>query len=535
MAITVMATVEKTNKVTTKIFALCTCFILVPTSLAGEWTFTPSVGLTETFSDNVELNRVNQKSSLVSQLIIELNSEFKSKGALFSFSGTETLADYSHNNDLNDDFQFMDFKGLVSLWSNGPQFILNSEIHNISKNESENSLADLVSGDTVQQRSHHAGFQYNITNSHHDLSSSLVYNIVDTEDGIGERRGYKAILDSENGNAARMIFWQINGQFSYQENDLLSGESYSIESKVGAITPFNVNPFVRFYNEDISGSIVETKPNTAPSWGPGIQWLATKHFTVDLSYNYIQEDVTTSDDYIAATIEWQPSQRTRLKAGYSQRFFGDSYNFDFQHKTKRLENAVTYDEAIEVFDRNSFEETSLGQFWCSIPITSSVTPNDCRPSSQPPTDTTGYRLVSFSDYAPVINKEFSLNKRLAWTSTLSLARTTFKFLASARERQTLDTDIVDEYFDAELTITRKTSAKGEISLRARFNKNNFDKNNLEGVKREDTYKTISTSYTRDLGSSLNTIFTLQFLDKESSRKNRNYNEVRATLNITKDF
>jgi uncharacterized protein (PEP-CTERM system associated) len=535
MAIMVMATVEKTSKVTIRTLALSTCFIISPISLAGEWTFTPSVGFTETYSDNVELQQLNPKSSLVGQLTIELNSEFKSKKAFFSFSGAETLVVYSHNSKLNDDFQAMQLKGLVSLWSNGPELFIHSEISNVSINDRDNSVADLISGGTTQQRNHYAGLQYNIVNNHHELSSSLVYNLIEAEDNIGDRNGYKAIINSKNGNATKMLFWQIDGQLSYQENENLSGKNYSIESKVGAITPFKVNPFIRFYTEKITGSVAVTKPNTTPSWGPGIQWLVQKHFIVDLSYNYILDDTTTISDYVAATINWQPSERTSLKANYSQRFFGDSYNVDFQHKTKRLTNSIAYDEEIEVFDRNSYVENSLGQFWCPDPISSSVTPDECSPSSTPPNDTAGYSLISFSDFTPVVNEEFTLNKRLAWTSTLALARTTFEFVASIRERQILETTIVDSYLNADFTITRKISAKSNVNLRTSYNKNIFDKNNPVDNKQKDIYKTISTTYSRSLGSSLTSFFTLQFLDRESSRIDRNYNEVRASLNIKKDF
>ena len=535
MAITVMATVEKTNKVPTKIFALCICFILMPIALAGEWTFTPSVGLTETFTDNVESRQLNQKSSLVSHLIIEANAEYKAKEAFFSFTGAETLASYSHNSDLNDDFQTVDLNGLVSLWSHGPQFIVSTEITNISQNENDNALSDLISGNTVQHRRHTAGFQYNIDNSHHNLSSSLIYNIIDSEDGIGEQQGYDAIISSENGTSSRWIFWQINGQFTNQENNRIKGNSYSIESKIGAVTSFNINPFMRFYDEDLSGELVQAKLNTTASWGPGIQWLIAKHLIIDVSYNYVKDELAKNDDYVAATIDWQPSERTRLNAAYSQRFFGDSYNIDFQHKTKRLQNAISYNEVIEAFDRNSFEEQELGLFWCPISTQTSFTLEDCQAFLQDPSEAPAYQLTSFSNFVPVVNEEFSLNKRLTWASTLSLARTTFSFVASARERETLNTAIIDDYLNVNFTVARQTSAKGELSLRTGFNKNTFDKNNPLGARQEDTYKTISTSYSRNLASSLSTIFTLQFLDRKSSSEDRNYNEVRATLNITKDF
>lgn len=535
MAITVMATVEKINKVAKKPALLAACFILSPTTLAGEWTFVPSLGFTETFSDNVELTKQEQTSSFVSQLIFGFDANFQSKDALISFSGTETLAAYSHNSDLNDDFQTMQLEGLFSLWSSGPQLIISSDISNVSQSNSNNSLADLVSGDTVQRQIHSAGLQYNIQNSHHILDSSIIYSVTESEDNIGDSNGYTAILNSKNGNAARAIFWQITGNFSNLKNNSLQGENYSLESKLGAITSWRLNPFVRYYNERITGNIPATNPDTTPSWGPGVQWLATKNFTLDVSYNYVQEGNDNSDDYLAANVDWQPSARTSLKAGYNQRFFGDSYNFELTHQTKRLKNLIYYTETIEIFDRYSYQEEKSGDFWCLSPVSQDTASSDCLSAAQPPSDTTNYQLVAFNNLVPVENNEFTLNKRLLWTSTLNLSRTSFKFTASTREREALSTHIIDDYITADFKISRKTSARSALDFLVSYSENTFDKNNPNGSRQKDIYKSISTTYSRELASSLSAFFTLRFLDRESSVIDRTYNEVRASINITKDF
>jgi len=489
MAITVMATAEKTNKaLALKALTLCSFFIATPSIFAGEWTFVPSLGLTETFTDNVELSKQSQQSSLVSQLILGIDTEFKSKKVLFSFSGTETLAAFSHNSELNDDFQTMQASGLFTLWQNGPQLVINSNISNISQSDTDNSLADLVSGDTVQQITHNAGLQYNTNNSDYAITSSIIYNLVETEDNIGESQGYSAIFKTNNGNAARRVFWQIGGQYTYRENNDLNGENYAIESKVGIITPYKFNPFIRFYNEEIKGNIAGTNPNSIPAWGPGIRYLAAKHLFIDLSYNYVQDDTNASKDYVAASIDWQPSSRTSLKAGYSKRFFGDSYELDFIHRTKRLTNNISYHETIEVFDRNSFIENDLGSYWCPIADgQTSLTIADCFVPSTPPTDTTNFQVVPLTSLTPIENNEFTLNKRLAWQSTLALSRTTFTLDLSGRERTSLSTDIVDEYLIASVDITRRTSKRSDIGLSISYNENTFDKNNIGGIKQKDIY------------------------------------------------
>jgi uncharacterized protein (PEP-CTERM system associated) len=530
-------TVEKTNSTTfIKVLFLLTFSSTSFSLLAGEWDFVPSLGLTETITDNVDLTTTDQQSSLVSQLILGIDTEFKSKSMSFNFGGTQTLVGFSHNSGLNDDYQTFNVNASFSPWDKGPQLILDSNLRNISENDADNSLSDLVSGNTIQQFTHNAGMQYNTENSDYTINSSIIYNRVDTEDNIGESQGYTALLESRNGNAARLVFWQINGQFTYRENNSINGENYAIESKIGAITPYKLNPFVRFYNEEIKGNIAGTNPNSIPSWGPGIRYLAAKHFFIDLSYNYVQDDTNASDDYVAANIAWQPSNRTSIKAGYSKRFFGDSYELDFSHSNKRLTNNISYHETIEAFDRNSFQENELGSYWCPVVEgQSSVTIEECFVPLIPPVDSPNYQVVSLSSITPIENNEFTLNKRLSWQSILTLSRTVFSFDLSGRERTSLSTDIVDQYLDASFTISRRTSKKSDINLTTRYSENTFDTNNLDGVSQKDIYKIISTTYNRSLASSLNAFITLQFLDRNSTRTDRVYTEARASINITKDF
>lgn len=501
MAIMDMAMVEKISKSQLKrhVFAVAGLFLSV-SALAGEWQFDPSLGLTETYTNNIDLNQLDKQSSLVSQFIIGADANYSSRKLQFSFAGTETLAGYSHDSELNDDYQTLDANASYSLWQNKLQVIASSSITNVSQNDAGNSLADLVSGDTVQQRNHSAGLQFNTANSDYSLSSSLIYSLVETEDNIGESNGYTALINSVNGNAARYVFWQVTGSFANQENNGFTSENYQIETKLGAITPYKLNPFIRVYNERVTGTAAGSNPEAIPSWGPGFRYQAAKHLIIDVSYNYIRDNSEASDDYLAADINWQPSSRTSLKAGYSKRFFGDSYNLDFSHRTRRLTNNLSYHETIEVFDRNDFQQSA---------------PN--------------------SSLEPVENNEFSLNKRLAWKSMLALARTTFTLDLSNRDRESLSTGIIDNYLDARFSVTRRMSARSDITVYIDYSKNIFDKDKPEGPRQEDIYKTLSTTYNRSLASSLNAFLTLQYLDRQSNFERFTYTEARASINLTKDF
>jgi len=506
--------------------------------LAGEWSFTPSVGASETYSDNVKLSTINQQESFVTQAIAGLQTAYHSRLAEFTFSGKGNYVTYSHNSKLNDGYRSLDTAGKFSLWTSGPRFVFDAKIANVSKNGANNSLADLVSGDTVEEQTYSAGFEYELGNSDYNIASSINYQLRTADDNIGESKGYSATFNSENGSSARNIFWRINASYSNREQQssqniqtsVPDAEQYIIETIVGVITPYNFNPFVRYYDEDIKGTSANNNTSLTSSWGPGIRWLVSDHLFFDLSYNYVEDD-TVSDDYFAAKISWQPSTRTTLETSYSKRFFGDSYSFDLQHKTKRLLNSISYNETLQVFDRNNYNRIDLGVFWCpSADFTGEA--SQCFVSNTPVDD---YQLVTLSNLELEQSKGFSINKTLAWSTTLQLSRTKFTFTASGNEREELDTGSIDDYINAELAISRSLSPNSNIELSGKFRHQQFDKNSLGGARQNDYYRTASIKYDRKLASSLTSDFSLGYLNRSSNLDRFSYQELRVIINIKKEF
>ena len=510
---------------------LISSFFLTTSTYAESDLFRPNIGLTETYVNNIELSPLDEKSSLVSQLIFGLNSEYVSKKVQFSLTGTQTQIYYSHDKEMNDDYQELLASGLYNLWQDKLQIIGNSSITNVSKNDTENSLPDVIHGDTIQQRKHFAGLQFNSNNSTHNLNASLLYTIVDTEDDIGESNTGTITINSSNGYAARNVFWLVKGSFSNQRNDGFTSENYKLETKIGAITSYRLNPFIRLYNERVSGNLAGSNPNTIPSWGPGFRYLVSKHFTLDLSYNYVRDDTEASEDYLAASVDWQPSKQTSLRAGYSKRFFGESYELDVFHKTKRLSNKISYIESIEAFDRNDYNNTS-SFVMCKYDVFNVA---DCLQIGETPNNTTNYIRVPVTLLELTENNEFTLNKRFVWNTELSFARTDFSFDISNREREALSTGVIDRYFDTRFSVTRKVSGNSRVTSYVSFVRNVFDKDKSGGPRQKDTYTIFSATYNQTISFYLDSFVTLQYIDRESTIAAYTYDEFRASINLTKHF
>ena len=537
MVTMVMAMVRQ-NRLTRLACAMAFLSILTftPSLIAGDWDFTPNFGIEETYTDNVELTTIDLTSSLVSQAILGLDMDYKSRLANFKFSGINNSLFYSHDSDINDNYISLDSELGYYLWVDGPQLVANAEIANTTRNSANNGVADLISGDTIQSETYSSGIAYRVDNNAFSIDSSLLFHARRYEDGIDESNGVSATFNSQYNKKPQFIFWQLSSSFSTNSQDFSgetrTGEQYIIDAQLGLVMPFNWSPFIRYYDEGYSGDSFSQDQQTTSSWGPGIRWLVSPHIMVDFSYNYVADE-SISDDYLTASVKWEPSGRTSLIASYSQRFFGDSYSLDFKNKTKRLTNSMSYKENLEVFDRGSYEQVRIGTYWCPPEATLEAISQCFVQSGQ--SGSSDFRLIDFYSLEPIESNEFSLNKRFAWNSTLQLSRTSFAINTSATRREGLDSKIIDDDLDASFTIDRKISGKSNLTFSAKYNYLIFDKNNPEGSRQEDRYRTFSAMYTKDLASSLSTQFTVQHVNRDSNIERYKYEEVRAIINVTKEF
>lgn len=510
------------------------CSLLVANiAWSGEWQVKPIVSINESYTDNVSLTKINKISSFVSQVSAGLDLEYSSRLAQLQVNGNSTYALYSHDHDLDNDFKTLNASGKFNLWIDGLSLIASTSIDNVSRNGANNSLADLVTADTTEASKYSSGIEYKIDNSTFTLESNATYTLSEAADNIGEYEGTSISLNSQSKPGSSLILWQIDSSYYDRENNGLSGESYRLEAILGASINSNLASYIRFYDEDSKGNIAN-RNNSSASIGPGIRWKITPHFYFDIAYNY-SNDKKLSDDYISTSLNWQPSNKTSLTAGYNKRFYGNSYNLNFSHQLRRLSNTISYNETISAFDRDNYQLILLGTYLCPANTSNNIDPSNCLLTDNqqiPPIDS---QLINLFTQELVEGNEFSLNKTLNWQSQLKLSRTTLSLNISANERESLTSGQIDNRLNASLSVTRKVSGKSEVTISGNFNRQELDKENPDSSGQDDYYRIISASYNRKLASSLSASFSLQYLDRNSSNIIRTYSESRAVINLIKDF
>ena len=540
MAITAMGMAHKT-----KLSAVCFALICSNFANAGDWQFDPSISIDETYSDNVRLTANNEQSSLVTQAGLSLESTYKAQQATFNFSSESIYALYSHDHELDNDYHTVSSDLRVQLWPNGIVVFAGLDISNQSRNGSRNALADIVSADTVQVENYDGGVEYNINNSDFIINSSIGFRQTNSADNIGNREGVIAQLDSVNGTNARYVFWELEHSYQDSKNNNQQGKQSQSEVKIGLITDLGLNPFIRYYDEDNSGDLNSgNRSIESNSYGLGVRWLITPRLGLNASYNQpIGDNLDLDGDeqkpYVNASIQWQPSPRTKLEANISERFYGTSYGLDFTHRNKRLTNTISYVEDVQSFTRNNFVSNIVGFYFCPSSNITSVA--DCIiqdegnifPDNPNDLNNPGFQIFPIQDFTLVEDNVFSLNKTLSWSSTLALPRTTISFNANVQNRENLESLNKDEQSTSSLNIKRKVSGRSSINLDLSYTETNLLVDTE--FERIDRYRRYQISYEKSLNSALSFDLSLSYLNRSSDNALFNYEEGRVSAKITKGF
>ena len=501
-----MAIMAMDTKVKQLVVVLSACFFTF-SSIAGDWQLKSSLKLDETYSDNLELSQTDKTTGLVSQLGVNLGADYKAQNASFTFSSTSTQAFYSHNHDLDKTYNEIEADTRILLWPNGLTFTASAAVTNQARNNSQNALASIISADLVQTERYQAGLEYDINNSRYSLNSSADYQISEAEDRLGENKGSNFSLTSSNGIAERHIFWDGSARYNERKRNDRNSKQRSIEVKIGIITSYKLIPFIRYYDEDNSGNISNNNGFETNSYGLGFRWQVKPRLFIDLSYNepIDNSDSTNSqtDAYLDLLINWQPTSRTKLLLSHSERFYGDSYGLNLSHRNRRLTNTISYNEQVQSFSRDNYQVVS-STFICQNP--DAIDLSDCFIQNGDVFNPEDISLITINSLELVEDNDYWLNKRLQWSSVLTLPRTSFSLKINHSDRENLNSGSSNTTKSASLGANRKLSPSSSFGLQASYDERGYGQSSTNPNGQTDKYRRYGINFKKSLNHALD--FTL---------------------------
>ncbi|WP_158262658.1 TIGR03016 family PEP-CTERM system-associated outer membrane protein [Photobacterium sanctipauli] len=457
--------------------------------IAADVTFTPYVGGGFTFTDNVDLVETGRESSLISSLDFGINSVVVGNQGLLRLDYQVSQLFYSHDSNDNEAYQDLDFYTEKGLSDSGFSVDATASIENVAEAIDENATADVFTGNTIENKNAQVGINYRSNPlSKVDLRARTYAQVTNNEDDIGNYDGYGAEVTYANGRTIKDYFWLIEASYDYKNGK--NGDSDTqftrFKEEFGIQTISGWSPLLRLNYEDYEG---QTNSDSADSfsWGPGVRYYWTRRSYGELSYNFSEDD--NNSDFWAGAINVEPTERSRLFFSYDKRFFGDAYEFLLSHRSRKLTNTISYTEEAVSFDREFF--------------------------------------TSGSDVS-----EVSLQRRLEWSSLLTLRRTNYELSIFHDQREALnpDTDVQDEEGNGiRGDIKHRLSRRLTMGLSAEYRYYDFER--LSEGDQRDHYREYDFITEYQVNRDISTSLSLSHTNKSSSKSNDSYDESRVSINV----
>lgn len=467
---------------------------------AADITMTPNVEGGVTYTDNVDFTASDEHSSEIMSLTAGLEVEAKGSDGNASLDYSMQQLYYSNDSEKNGLFHELSLeadKGLAV--QNRIRGDISASISNIASDIVSNASNDISRGDTIESREATLGLSYQSNpDGAIDMNVRIEGAVEDYEDNIGDNNRYSGDLYFSQGRSVTRYFWITD--YSYQKtvdksgfNDTESSEldqEIGLQPEIGLKIIDNWSPYLHLYYEDYTGQGTSDSADSS-SWGPGVKYYLDKNSYISIGYDFALDD--ENSDHWRGSVVLIPTDKTQIEFEYTQRFYGDAYDFSLTHSNRRWTNSIRYSEEVTNYDRDLFVE--------------------------------GNRI-----------EDLSLSKTLTWNSVLKLRRTTFNLDLSADKQKAINTlsdDTAVDTYSGELSITHNLSRNTTIT--PSFLYEYYDFQQQGNTYQTDYYRELGIELEHDFTESLSTSLELTYKNRSSSNLDSQYEENRIYFNVRKEL
>jgi hypothetical protein len=328
------------------------------------------------------------------------------------------------------------------------------------------------------------------------VDSRAYYRINDNSDNLGNNSGYGVTLFSTDGYDADVLFWQSDWSYDVRtgRESGLDSEYVVLRQSLGIQTPWDIAPLVRVNYENITGESGENVESLY--YGAGLRYSYNRLNYLELSYNIA--DDPENEDYWGGVINIQSTSNTRFAASYDRRFFGDAYDVELSHRSRKVTNTLSYNENPTNYDRDSFVSGGGA------------------------------------------DGEIFLSREARWNVEVNAGRTLWNFYVSYKDTEDIEAVLL-ELDESDLSlgyggkVTHQLSRRTSSALSIDFDDYDFFQTQTENNAQDDFYQRYKATLDHQLSRSISSDFELSYLRRDSSVGSFNYDEIRASANIRLDF
>lgn len=487
-------------------------------SYAGDWKVTPSLSLKETYTDNVRLATPgNEQSDFITQ--INPGISVSGTGSHLKFDGRYTMQNIFYANDsgptsinhqlsangnveLLDDLFFVDGRASISqqnISAFGPQTTDNTNITGNVTNVTTYSISPYL-------RHRFKNFASGEARYTHDSVSTGA-------NGLSDSQSDRILLGLTSGTDFGRLGWGLN--YNKQQLDSTNGQTVDLETYSGNLR-YRVTP---------QFGLTATGGEEKNSY----QSLTGK----------------SGGSYWTGGFAWNPSQRTSISANAGQRFYGNTYSLNANHRSRRTFWSVSYSEDITT-TRDQFlipATIDTAEFLVNSHLFDLIPEADRLLAAEAFIRANGLpnALANSVNY---FSNRFFLQKRLQASVSVTGRRNTviLSFFDTSREAQTSQTQDSLLLGPSSLSLNDNTNSAGvnalwslRVSPQTSANLSaGFTRTTSDATNRQDDYKTLRASLSKQFQPKLNGMIELRRIESESNQANSGYSEnaITASVNMT---
>ncbi|MDO6687726.1 MULTISPECIES: TIGR03016 family PEP-CTERM system-associated outer membrane protein [unclassified Agarivorans] len=484
------------NAAPSVVLALAIALGLSTSAYAAEVQFRPEIGAELVYTDNAGLSEESPEAGEIGILSAGIVSEVIGKDGEISLDYQARQTYHSYDSNKNQLYHELDFAADKKLGKSGFSVDAIASIDILPAEVSSNAITDIISGDLIQGSELGLGLSYQSNRRKWiDLSARAGASLYRYEDDRGNNNDFDGSLLFKNGQKVNTVFWLVDSSYIKREARGNSKETENVKYKgeFGLQQRSGFSPFIRYYAESyLEGVSSSEKVGESESWGPAIRYFRSRLSYLELSYNF-SLDKDKNDDYVGTALNLEPNRRTKLFFEYSKRFYGNAYEFTFNHKKRRVTTDISYIEEPTSFDRRFFVEGDSVE-------------------------------------------EQKLDKTFRWNTDLNLRRSGIDVELRHQTREGLRSDsdfIKDITYGGGIGLDHKLSRNLTIAFGFDYDHYTFDR--LNGTDQIDKYSRYDLSLNQDLIEGFFLTYRYQYTHRSSNTAGRNYDENRVSINATKQF
>lgn len=310
-----MATTPNSNKL--QLLWLCLLPWIAQAALAGDWKITPSIHVSERYTDNVGLDASGgDESSFITDIAPGISIQRQGARARVDVNYSLHGLIYSHDSGANDiqhqlsanlslepvqDFFFLDANARVGQNSLSSLGRVGND-YNLSGNRAETRSLSVIPSLRKRFGSFATG------------QASLTYTLASAADGaLSNTGGSNLKMGLSSGSRFNQVPWSLNLSRRSLEGTGRDSDITSLDAYVGYRVSPKLQVGLTLGHDDHSGV-------------SSLARIGGTHGNVSL--------------------HWAPTRRTSLGASVGHRYNGNSYGLDFSHRTAHTTWSLRYSESI---------------------------------------------------------------------------------------------------------------------------------------------------------------------------------------------